>query len=376
MAELLYLPSINPSEQALHHAILYRDSLSTLVPSDPLPDLPDSLRMAFDAGIYKPLEAAQLWDDAAVRAEVAGLTWGSSSNHSHVAHRLYADAVWEQTNELGHKLIPSPPEEGTISVTVEVEVDLNLYGGIVDIDPHRWSNTVRDVFGESLKSMVERNRRERWHKAWSSPYWQLRLLVSTAYSLAGRARSDVDSPIVIPCYPVQMGPLFADCVANTGSSDHLLARVDVGKFLPEAPSGIETARVIAFRERYDDERRQLLEAVEKLVSEAARAHGTGQPLDIERAVRKELKTALADMKKAGKSVLGGWVKRVAWFGVAAGVGSVFGPAGAAIGAAAGSVAANWASNPVPAGRRSGEHADLNYLYRVQNHLDDFTRMSI
>ena len=103
------------------------------------------------------------------------------------------------------------------------------------------------------------------------------------------------------------------------------------------------------------------------MKEAAKAHGAGEPADIERDVREELDIALTDMRKAGRSRLGGLVRRVSWFSVAAGAGAASGP----VGAAAGSVAANWASNALPLGSQAGVPGDYTYLYRVRSALHDF-----
>lgn len=48
MRELLYVPALNPPEQVLHHAILCRDAISTLVPGDPETHLSDQTKLALE----------------------------------------------------------------------------------------------------------------------------------------------------------------------------------------------------------------------------------------------------------------------------------------------------------------------------------------
>jgi hypothetical protein len=363
MSKLLYVPSIQPSDGVLHRSILYHDSLSTLTPSNYGDHISDGFRQALDAGLYKPMKVTQLWENEQTRAEVFELTClGSIPFDRQGSHDITTILDFARVNLPGFD-DPAHPDFTTV-LTYEIMAN------ILPVDKGVWSSVLKDAFNELLTQRVTRQRERFIPNIFDDPLWQLRFLACTAYIVAGQTRRDSRSSLVVPCYPAILNTLVADCATADGS-DHLLARVDVGNFLPTPPPGIDTATVIAFRERYDDERRRLIAAVERLVKESARSHGPRQGADIERDVHQELKMALADMQKAGRSVFGGWIKRAAWFGVAMAAGSIFGPAGAAVGAAVGSVAANWASNAVPPGRSSGVHAELTYLYRLHGQLADF-----
>ncbi|HEX8869749.1 MAG TPA: hypothetical protein VF821_29080 [Lentzea sp.] len=329
MSELLYVPEIDPPEQALHHAILYRDSISTLLPDDPERYLSDRTKRARDAGLFRMRLVRELWKDpdiafglgmamyrrfAATKPYVGQPSDLQNAGQKSTAMADARQAVWAES--LG--ILGRPEFDDNPAVRILLN-EPNLFAAL------------------------------------------------TAMSVAGRSRHDLTSPLVVLCYPNEIAELISAC-AGPANDDHLLARIDVGKFLPEVPPGVDTEAVIAFRQRYDDERRRLIRAVERLIKEAARTHGPGELADIERDVRKELDEALADMKQAGRRTFGGWVRRVAWFTVATGAGAIAGPAAAA----AGSVAANWASNPVP---RGGTGNDYAYLYRVQDGTDGFISLS-
>ncbi|PWK88998.1 hypothetical protein C8D88_102266 [Lentzea atacamensis] len=345
MRELLCVPEINPPEQVLHHAILYRDRISTLVPVGHR--LSHRTALAQDAGVFHPRSIRDVWHDPSVREEsIEGMRRSLKTAARRNGHVITFGA------SDGTK--PSGAHDSEVNL---VAIDFASW-------PTAWSEVVAEVVDEISGGW--------WRAGQPRPVapvavdsWQTAILVGTAVALAGRLRRDVAAPLLLPAYPNEVSQVVRDCTA-VGLGGHLLTRMDVGRFLPEPPPGVDTAAVIAFRQRHDDERRRLIRAVERLVKEAARTHGMEEPADVERDVREELDQALADLEQAGRCRFGGWVRRTAWFTVAAGAGAaVAGPTGAAMA----SVAANWASNPVPRGVRE---SDFTYLYRVQNALDDLT----
>lgn len=344
MRELLYVPEINPPEQVLHHAILYRDSISTLVPDEPRRHLSRRTELAHDAGVFRPRSIHDVWDDLALREE------SLESMRRSLTAEARRNGVFLVDVPLGLKP-PSGRGSGVALLLFDFASWPNAWSAVMDEVIREVAATPSEVSGHVAPVEVDR--------------WETALLVGIAVALAERFRRDVAGPLLLPAYPDEVSQLVRDCAA-VERGEHLLARVDVGRFLPEPPPGVDTAAVIAFRQRYDDERRRLIRAVERLVKDAARAHGTGEPADVERDVREELDQALADVVQAGRRRFGGWVRRVAWFTVAAGAGWAAGPAGAATA----SVAANWASSPVPRGAREN---DFTYLYRVRHALDEFTR---
>lgn len=363
MRELLYFPHMNPPGEVLHHAILYRDSIS-VIEGTGTEVLDFRATQAFEAGMLKVYRYSDFNSDiiAGQRArEVASrLAYlGSSINERERAAagpRFY----FTRLNSLLQGGIVGCSARALRALD-ELESKVNTQWNFTDDLPPD-TNTMRRAaramglsFGSTLPS----------HSANDDQFIRLAMSITTAFAIADHSRSDSSLPLVLLCHPEHATPLVHYCNPNS-SLDHLLARVDLGRFLPQPPPEVDTAAVIAFRERYNDERKRLIHAVERLIKDAARAHGTGEPMDIERDVREELNEALTDVEKAGRRPFKGWVRRAAWFIVASGAGAIAGPAGAA----AGSVAANWSSNPVTSGAQDSDYA---YLYRVQNALDDFTR---
>ncbi|MFI6095123.1 hypothetical protein ACIA8G_06215 [Lentzea sp. NPDC051213] len=345
MRELLYVPEINPPEQVLHHAILYRDSISTLLPDNPDDHMSDQTKLARDAGVFRPRLVREIWSQK----------------------DLPTDALADHLRAIIREADQDP---------IIVQARSMIQAGLFDKIDGRYSfELITDaratVWMEYFAEMRKGPEGEPFGCTSSPPAsvvnWHNGVLIATGLALAGRFRRDATAPLVVPCYPNEAAQVVRDLTA-VGPAGHLLARVDVGRFLPEPPPGIDTSAVIAFRERYDDERRRLIRAVERLVKEAARAHGMDEPADIDRDVREELDQALSDMKQAGRRAFGSWMRRAAWFTVASSAGAMAGP----IGAAAGSVAANWASNLIPQECRG---SDYTYLYRLQSGLHEFDRTS-
>lgn len=388
MRDLLYLPGINPPNEVLHHAILYWDRVVTLVPDDGDGYLSDDLKRAADAGVYEPLVAARLWQEREVLSDAWTTLWRSIVNRQERLRPLLARSVERLKAEVeaNRDAFNAAADAAVLNQRPVGERGFSQSqreAQSVEIDFALWDNVISEVFGPVWSARCEEpNEPEDWASGFAMmPDFQARLLAGTAYSLAGRARRDATQPLIVPNYSWRIREIIDDCAVES-SGDHLLVRVDVGQFLPEPPPGVDTAVVIDFRRRYDDERRRLISAVEALVKEAAKAHSAGEPADIARDVREELEKALADLQKAGGRRIGGWVKRAALFTVAAGAGGALGAAAApfvgvagagitaaatAIGAAGGSVTANWASNMLPPRRND---SDFNYLYRVNSELDD------
>ena len=110
------------------------------------------------------------------------------------------------------------------------------------------------------------------------------------------------APMFVPCF----GPELVDVdrwIVSKGRNDALL-NVDVGRILPDPRPGIDTAALIRFPQKYDDERRRVMVAVERLAEQLSQTYS--EPRHIERAVRRELFSALVEMRSAGRAVLRGW----------------------------------------------------------------------
>lgn len=359
MRELLYISHFNPPEQVLHHALLYRDSIAVIAPENVGDLLSLSSKCARDAGLLRSFQMEEVLVDDFVAAEAEkGMSRALQVelSRSPGAYCAGISAIVEDLKKAGFKMsgfdLLEDFKDKAIRNLVDDSVDVIVDGNPVLSEGIEWAS-----------GRLEKDRRKSdgaevelfgVFAAW---------IVSVGFAVAERARLDSAGPLLIPCYADSMSGVVRDCRPEVDDA-HLLATFDVGRLLPQPPPGVDTNVLINFRARYDDERRRLIRAVERLVKDSARVYGKDASVDIERDVREELGEALADLRAAGRSAFGGWVRRAAWFTFAAAASGTAGPAGAA----AGSVAANWASNRVPKGMRG---TDYTYLYRLQSALADF-----
>ncbi|SFQ75042.1 hypothetical protein SAMN05421810_1202 [Amycolatopsis arida] len=375
MAELLYLPAINPPSDVLHHAILYRDLISTLVPDEFEGHLSDPVRRAAEAGLYRPLPARETWNDFSVQRDAWNAVWTMvegrsdyiSENFDVIKQRILTMAR-AMSDSLGNGECTRHP----LATTAEDTSRSNA--AALRVDHLAWRGLVGEVFDEIWRSRCLSDEVDDWSgtdgMAWS-PSIQAALLVGTGYGLAAQAHRDPVRPLLVPHHDRRaIGDIVQHC-AVVPRADHLLHQIDVGQLLPNPAPGVDTAALINFRERYDDERRRLVNAVERLIESSHYE----RPEDIEGSVRRDLKEAIADMTRAGRGVLRGWSRRVISTVTAAGASTaVGGLAGApvlltAILSSAGSIAINLVTNPISQGWRDDKFASYHYLYRVCAALD-------
>ncbi|MDI5975851.1 hypothetical protein [Amycolatopsis magusensis] len=397
MAEVLHFPSINPPKSQLHHAILYWDGISTLVPGDHEGYLFDSTLQAADAGIYRPISASEAWDDPWVK-EVASRSiqkmWFAEAvagckeigaacermlNLDRKAKELgyrgledYTAALRKRYDELCErgklKFKAAPPAPSKDEVFHERAAELRL-------DHHAWRLSISEEFEETWLRHDPRHESHEWSgkygHAWE-PDNQAALLAATARGLAIRARNDLDSPLLVPCTDDsrEMELLLRSSRLRGDNDDHLLWHLDIGELLPNPGPDVDTATLLDFRLKYDDERRRLLNAVQRLLEDLSVKHA--HPTDVLRAAERELKQALDDMKRAGKSVLKGWSRRVvsttvAWGASYAAASVALPTAPPWLAPTAGAITGlgiNLATNPIQSSWRNDQYGDFHYLYRL------------
>lgn len=354
------MPMINPPERVLHHALLYRDGIASLAPDDPLAYLDERVRCAHEEGLYRPLSTGSLWrwgggslgvldhlstpDLEVVRELVLegefAPRWGQAydnwwnSEEPIVRWASPARCSGDQAADLVDK------------TTVRVGVVLTPYAVC---DPDIWSYFPVTCSGSDPVTSVD-----------------CRAMVETADVLSRMENESGTAPMFVPCF----GPEMVDVdrwIGGEGRNDVLL-NVDVGRILPDPLPGIDTAALIRFRQKYDDERRRLIVAVERLVEQLAQTYS--EPRHVERAVRREISDALADIRSAGRAVLHGWSRRLFFVAVATGstaaalAASGASPAFTVVGSVGAGIAVNKASEPIPDGMRDLRSGAYRYLHRI------------
>jgi hypothetical protein len=358
MSEVLYLPMVNPPERVLHHALLYRDGIAALAPDDPLAYLDERVRYAHEAGLYRPLSTGSLW------RVFDGVLDNFSTPDSKVVRELVLEGEfaprWGQAYDNwwnSQEPIVTWASPGRWSgdqavdlvdkTTVRVGVVLSPYAAC---DPDIWGYFPVTCSGSDPVTSVD-----------------CRVMVQTAEVLSRMENESGTAPMFVPCF----GPEMVDLdryIGNEGRNDVLL-KVDVGRILPDPRPGIDTAALIRFRQKYDDERRRLIVAVERLVEQLAQTYS--EPRHVERAVRRELADALADMRSAGRAVLRGWSRKLFSVAVATGstatalVASGASPVLAVVGSVGAGIAVNKASEPIPDVVRDPRTVAYRYLHRIR-----------
>jgi hypothetical protein len=357
MSEVLYLPTVNPPERVLHHALLYRDGIATLAPDDPLAHLDGRVRCAHEAGLYRPVSTGSLWRNG--RMSQALLESYHSIDQDEVRDLVLRGAFeprWGQSRdnwstEKHQPIVVWDGRRGTAddqaNSGVRVAVVVSFYGG--GCQPNWW-----DIYPVTCPA--------------PEPVtgYDCRVMMSTATILSELENESGTAPMFVPCF----GPELVDVerwIGGEGRNDVLL-NVDVGRILPDPRPGIDTAALIRFRQKYDDERRRLIVAVERLVEQLAQTYS--EPRHVERAVRREISDALADMHSAGRAVLRGWSRRLFSVAIATGstatamVASGASPVLTVVSSVGAGIAVNKASEPISDGLRNPRSGTYRYLHRI------------
>lgn len=332
MPTLLYYPLVQPPEPVLHQALLYWDGVASVVPEDPevrrvalTPELADLA----DRGLYRPLP----WSAGNVRL-IGGI----------------GEAVRELLWEL--RALASQQEAP---------------GRLMPLDRRLYPSKI----GHYLEEEAVRLGLGRRVEAESGGHWSLAVPREVQLLFIGAAARELSAGA---------GPDSAYMPYTDHASAHEMAvrplergsalaawQVEIGRLLPVPAPGTPLRDVLAFRERYDAERRRLMSAVHALLAELRR-HWE-QPADVLAAMRDGLGEAVDDFHGAVRSSRLAWVRR----GLAVTVGLAGAAAGALVvpdmdwlvGAVAGGYAINVAAQEVrPLQRRRAEHP-FAYLQHVR-----------
>jgi len=363
VSEVFYLPTVNPPERVLHHALLYRDGIATLAPDDPLAHLDERVRCAHEAGLYRPLPTGSLWrNDRGTSGLLGRHQEVDRDNVRELVLRGEFEPRWGQTydNWTNHndQYVVWDSRAGGAGKQATVHVD-NSTIRVGVVQSYWWGGCNpggSDFYPVTCSS--------------SEPVTGVdcRVMVTTAIILSELENESGTAPMFVPCF----GPELTDVdrwIGSDGRNDVLLD-VDVGRILPDPRPGIDTAALIRFRQKYDDERRRLIVAVERLVEQLVQTYS--EPRHVERAVRREISDALADMRSAGRAVLRGWSRRLFSVTIATGstttamVASGASPVLTVVGSVGAGIAVNKASEPIPVGLRDPRSDTYRYLHRISS----------
>lgn len=334
---MLYYPLINPPRAILHQAVLYWDSLATIVPPDGFDGYSDDLRRVRDAGLYRPVvETAFLGvDDVApvLRAllshvPLAELTPPPTASEGRRTRLIATKLSGELRAFLIHHGLARPGADDW-----ELEVSPTTQTLLIGVLAHAYAGLVG--------SLIPHTDQPAAFRAATQPY-------SGQVEMRWPYRLGTDS--VEPCW-----------------------LVTVENLLPVPAPEVPLAEVLAFRQRYESERLRLVMGVERLVREL-RAH-YDRPADVLRAVERELLAALDEFRRAARA------SRLAWLSRSVAVAIALGTAAAStqlapelswlLGTASG-IAINIATAELRTSTVGQRHPDVAYLHRAHAAVPRFT----
>lgn len=357
MSALFYYPKINPPKSVVYQALLYWDRLVTVAPPGPVEEFLDPrMREVHAAGLYTRLTADR-WprSGASLARSLLLLT--------HLLDQIPADDL-------------IPPRDGPASYVHTAKLAFEI----------------RDELERRGLSQGITVNGARIHVSAAT---QLALISVAARDIAAQFRHPGGAHGENSLYPYTDSPaahLFAHAPFAPGYSPESDRRtegnprpddvdyygrprtvscweVQIGGLLPVPSNEVLIGDLIAFRERYADERRRLMIAIDLLVHGLQRHYD--HPQDVLHMVRRELEAALADLKAAGHAARITWVHRSIMTSIALATGyaaqKFFPEAGWILGVIGGA-AINVATNQT---RPSdyGPTGDFTYLHRVNSALE-------
>lgn len=338
MAVLLYYPLVKPPTEILHQSLLYWDGVASVVPMSPHvyeAAVPVELRDLRDRSLYTPLVLEP--DSLNSLERPFGGSRSSRTGASELLHQelrrialdarrsgrpLQRDALiylskiseWLE-DELLHLGLAEPVNHGHWRLAVTEEVQQLIIGVIA-----------RELASSSRVSYV--------------PYTD---------------RADAHDLTLRPQPDFRRARLAA-------------WEMEIGSLLPVPAPGTSMAEVLAFRERYSDERQNLMRALHRMLADLRRDYE--HPADVLAQMSREIEHAVQDYRAAAKSSRMAWVNRSVMVTVALGAaaGSAMQPGLTWVLGAVGGYALNVATREIrPMGRARQDHS-FSYLHRIQESL--------
>lgn len=336
MARLLYYPSVLPPTEVIHQALLYWDGFGSVVPREP------ELRRRLVRDELADLEACGLFAPVHFgdETDLGTLNWPVFRNE---LRRLAASGA-----------ASSPPDSfiwlGKTTYWLEDQLEhLGLATRRYEPGTGFWQLIVPAPVYASVMAMAARQLAATW----------------TTRDCAYFPYTDNPHAHGLATEPISRRPLHED----PGRTDVPAWQVEIGQLLPVPAAGTALADVLAFRERYADERERLMRVVHRLLGELRRDYE--YRADIVAGLRREIGNAVDDYRGARRAGRIVWVRRsiMATVAVAATVsGALIAPeAGWVLGPISG-VMIDLALRETPIRGRFVPGDDFAYLHRIGSEL--------
>ncbi len=263
---MLYYPFLNPPTAVLNQALLYWDAIATIAPPSGTRHLDDRMRAAAAAGLYSPLEARRVYQPYTL---------------AYLAH------------ELDDLLAAVPADDLMIS-------------GAQEGDPWRTMNASK--LDRSVIEELQRRGLVRLHDDWrdhrrleASPTLLMILFSMNARRIADETNSRsgcTAEDALRPYTDVERAHWIGHEPLRHSGADACW-RIELGRLLPAPTGDVMIGDLLAFRDRYDDERRRLMIAIDQLLHELQK--NFDHPDDVLRMLDSKIDAAVADLTRAAKS---------------------------------------------------------------------------
>jgi hypothetical protein len=326
LAVLLYYPLVKPPTEILHQALLYWDGIASIVPQD---------RREYEVAV--PAELNELQE-----------------------RRLYTPLTFDRGDM--EELEDPEWRRGQASLVLVQELRR------MAAHPNRQQLSFPDayLYGSKMSLWLERELLSlRLARPYRRDYWSLVVPQEVQQLVIGTLAREIaaDSRVsYVPCTDRADAHAWA---LRPVTEDRLPAwELELGKLLPVPAPGTPTADVVAFRDRYADERHRLMRALHRMLGDLRRDYE--HPADVLAQLRREIEESVEDYRAAARSSRMAWVNRsvMVTLALAAAAGSVVQPGLTWVLGAVGGYTLNVATREIrPLSRARRDH-DFSYLHRV------------
>lgn len=325
MRAMLYYPFVQPPRDVLAQGVSYWDQMGSIVPEHY--QLPGYLQQVADRGLYRPLRVDEYIDDVSLDRLVREVE-GSLTELPREALALPRDPLTSATR-LHYGKLPD-----------ELESRLRDAGLLRDVaTSYQASEALRGPLLTLLARAVAEGERD------PTIGWVCHTNIDRAAAMAFQGATGTGAP----AWRLKMGWIFK---------------------VP--PPGTPLEEVLDFRARYEDERTELLRAVDKLAVESG---GLAAP-DLVPQIAEELEYAMRQIDKAAKARGLKLKKAVSYGTLAAGAGAAvtateaLGPAGEAASAGVFGVLGSLLLGATQTFVRPDVASPYNYLHRARAQFGD------
>ncbi|MEU1164920.1 DUF6236 family protein [Streptomyces sp. NPDC005921] len=338
MGVLLYYPTVNPPTGILHQALLYWDGIASVVPRDPRvyeAVAGRDLRLLEERELYRPLAFAEDTLDLLDHRYPGGAAHPGGQASTVLTEELRRIAAR-----------PDPPRPASPPEAVIYTTKLSFW-------------LERLLLGLGLAAHA---RHEGFGALSVSREVQTLIIGVLARELA--VSPDL---ALFPCTDSE--DAYRRSLRPASPMRALAWEIELGRLLPVPAPDTPTAEVLAFRERYDDERVRLMRALHRLLGDLRRDYE--HPADVFAQLRRELSAALEDYRAAGRSTRMAWAHRSITVSVAlaaAAGGALLLPDIGWLLGTVGGYALNIATREIRPLERARDDHDFSYLHRVRSGL--------